>query len=82
MWEWRVFFHGFGADIWQLLQIQPLNTSTDNRTDVYLVCTAGAGVKLRAQGMLEVKLRSCRHECGAEQWDKVTGWTWPGRGLT
>ncbi len=67
-----MFYHGPGLDVWQLLKARPWSTSPDRRTDLYLVCTAGAGVKLRGQRTLEVKLRVGRHECGAEQWEKVS----------
>ena len=80
-WEWRAFFavqdtglqEGV-TDIWKLLHYKPWGgflLAGHTRTDVYLVCSAGAGVKLRGKTTLEVKLRSCRQESGAELWEKV-----------
>lgn len=62
------------TDIWKLLHYKPWGRfllAGHTRTDVYLVCSAGAGVKLRGRTTLEVKLRSCRQESGAECWEKV-----------
>ena len=82
-WEWRVFFAvqdaalpGAATDIWKLLHYKPWGgflLAGHTRTDVYLVCSAGAGVKLRGRTTLEVKLRSCRKDSGVELWEKVCG---------
>ena len=71
-WEWRVFLEITAeVDIWELLRTKPWGVFCQERTDVYLVRSARAGVKLRGKKTLEVKLRSCRHESGAELWEKV-----------
>jgi len=71
-WEWRVFLAmPSKVDIWELLRTKPWGLFHQERTDIYLVCSASAGVKLRGKKTLEVKLRSCRHESGAELWEKV-----------
>lgn len=65
---------GAVTDIWKLLHYKPWGgflLAGHTRTDVYLVCSAGAGVKLRGRTTLEVKLRSCRKDCGVELWEKV-----------
>ena len=78
-WEWRAFFavqdtglqEGV-TDIWKLLHYKPWGgflLAGHTRTDVYLVCSAGAGVKLRGKTILEVKLRSCRQESEVELWE-------------
>ena len=77
--EWRVFLPTAGVnssdtgDIWDLLQSRPRHLWPESRTDVYLACSPTAGVKLRGNKTLEVKLRSRRNELGAEHWDKVGG---------
>ena len=73
MWEWRVFIPSGSksVDVWELLHCKPWSFFPDKRTDVYVVCSAGAGIKLRRQKLLEVKLRERRHEMGAELWNKV-----------
>lgn len=74
MWEWRVFFQlskDSQPDIWDLLHCRPWFLFPDRRTDVYIVCSASSGVKLRGKKILEVKLRTARHASGAEHWEKV-----------
>ena len=81
MWEWRVFFEGAASganpgargppDIWALLDSRPWSMRPEKRTDWYVACSTLSGVKLRGGNTLEVKLRSERHESGAERWEKV-----------
>ena len=59
-------------DIWKLLGTGPWIVHPEKRTDIYVACSALSGVKLRSKKTLEVKLRSERHESGAERWDKVS----------
>lgn len=66
-----MFYPAPGVDVWELLKARPRSDSPERRTDLYLACSAGAGVKLRSQKTLEVKLRTASHRCGAEQWGKV-----------
>lgn len=63
---------GFVPDIWKLLGTGPWIVHPEKRSDVYVACSALSGVKLRSKKALEVKLRSERHESGAERWDKVS----------
>lgn len=59
-------------DVWSLLDLIPRRRSPEVRTDVYVPCSSRSGVKLRSGKILEVKLRSERHENGAEMWLKVS----------
>ena len=58
-------------DVWKLLRLDKPKKNPSTRTDVYMVSTVKAGLKLRNKTTLEVKLRGERHECGAESWKKV-----------
>ena len=47
--------------------------SPERRSDVYIKCTPGAGLKVRGGRLIEVKLRSTRDTVqGTELWKKVT----------
>lgn len=49
-----------------------LLSSSEVRTDVYISCTEGVGLKLRgSKELMEVKVRGDKHPSGAEQWSKV-----------
>ena len=76
MYEWRVFVPLLSGqdqlDVWKLLRLDKHRQAPSIRTDVYIVSTARAGLKLRGkQALIEVKLRGERHESGAELWEKV-----------
>ena len=76
-WEWRVFFPSESSDVldvWSLLQPRDRpRGSPERRSDVYIKCTPGAGLKVRAGRLIEVKLRSTRDTVqGPELWKKVT----------
>ena len=58
-------------DVWKLLRVDNPPKNTSIRTDIYMVATTTAGLKLRRKKALEVKLRGERHESGAESWEKV-----------
>lgn len=76
--EWRIFFPRSlsSPDVRSLLDLrkgysffEPRNTE---RTDIYVSCTEGVGLKVRgAKNLLEIKVRGVVHECGAEDWYKV-----------
>lgn len=74
-WEWRVFGEARPSDkvpgeLWSLIGARPSSREPD-RTDVYLTCTAGAGLKLRDQREVEIKLRQEVTVDGVEKWKKV-----------
>ena len=75
--EWRVFFPCSHSDtqpgaIWSLLGAKQPQRFNEHRTDVYLTCTAGVGLKLRGESQLvEVKLRKDIDSVGSEDWKKV-----------
>ena len=63
-------------DVWTLLGQGQLSRQfmwgSKVRTDVYICCTEGVGLKIRGgQELLEIKVRGERHPCGAEHWNKV-----------
>ena len=64
---WSLPADGSHLDLWQLMQ------PGERRTDVYLVCTADVGVKLREGRELEVKLRVGRDDGDSEKWKKLDG---------
>ena len=75
-WEWRVFFPVESSDVlevWSLLQPHDRpRGSPERRSDVYIKCTPGAGLKVRGGRLIEVKLRSTREATqGIELWNKV-----------
>ena len=73
-WEWRVFFpldSDTSPDLWSLLSAHASGSSPERRTDLYVRCVDGAGLKVRGGRLLEVKLRSTREANGAEHWKKV-----------
>lgn len=75
MWEWRVFYPSIEhkqLDVWKLLRVHNPPKNTSIRTDIYMVATTKAGLKLRRKKALEVKLIGERHESGAESWRKVS----------
>ena len=73
--EWRIFFPIVEdvpvlVDIWPLLELRKCHR--DKRTDIYLSCTDGVGLKLRGdKKVMEIKLRNSVHHCGTEEWHKV-----------
>ena len=80
-WEWRVFFPVEPSstsdsilDVWSLLQPRDrVRGSPERRSDVYIKCTHGAGLKVRGGRLIEVKLRSTRDTVnGTELWQKVS----------
>ena len=60
-------------DVWSLLQPRDRpRGSPERRSDVYIKCTPGAGLKVRGGSLIEVKLRSSREAVqGTELWKKV-----------
>lgn len=77
--EWRIFHpvlpeNDPPVDLWPLLGVSSLHLRS-KRTDIYISCTEGVGLKVRASQHLEIKLRGIKSDCGAEQWSKVCDWT-------
>lgn len=76
-WEWRVFcpLTATTPTLWALLECEDKGTgSVSTRTDYYLPCLEGIGVKLRGGSQrLEIKMRSARTEEGLELWGKAKG---------
>lgn len=72
--EWRVFSvsssNSLPGEIWPLIGLSPSKEEPE-RTDVYLTCTPGAGLKLRDGKEIEVKLRRAVADGEAEAWEKV-----------
>ena len=60
-------------DVWELLGRKPPAGEPERRSDVYVVCTGDAGIKLRSGRSLEIKLTECRHESGAQFLYKLHG---------
>jgi hypothetical protein len=76
-WEWRVFFPAESSDVLDVCSLLQLRDrprgSPERRSDVYIKCTPGAGLKLRGGRLIEVKLRSTREAAqGTELWMKVS----------
>ena len=74
-WEWRVFApaspsFSLPSELWTLIGVSPARGEPD-RTDVYLTCTPGAGLKLRYGTQVEIKLRQAVCSDGTEAWKKV-----------
>ncbi len=74
-WEWRVFSpaspsSSLPSEMWSLIGVSPASREPD-RTDVYLTCTPGAGLKLRYGAEVEIKLRQATVSDGTEAWKKV-----------
>lgn len=60
------------VDVWSLLPPRERARETpEQRSDVYVKCVHGAGLKVRGGERLEVKLRSTRDSNGIELWKKV-----------
>lgn len=77
-WEWRAFIQGspdtkLPGEVWSLLGVSP-GVKETGRTDVYLTCTSGAGLKLRYEqeevAVFEIKLK-LKTDGEAECWKKV-----------
>ncbi len=58
------------SEMWSLIGVSPASREPD-RTDVYLTCTPGAGLKLRYGAEVEIKLRQATVSDGTEAWKKV-----------
>ena len=77
-WEWRVFYPAEESsdvlDVWSLLQPRDRpRGSPERRSDVYIKCSPGAGLKVRGGRLIEVKLRSTREAAqGTELWTKAS----------
>ena len=61
-------------DVWSLLQPRDRpRGSPERRSDIYIKCSPGAGLKVRGGRLIEVKLRSNRDDVqGTELWSKVS----------
>lgn len=62
------------VDVWSLLDLHGgVRGSPERRSDAYIKCTRGAGLKVRGGRLIEVKLRSTRDAVnGNELWQKVS----------
>ena len=82
--EWRIFVPLLEAeaetesavDIWRCIGHKSKSLFRDHaekRTDTYIPCTEGVGLKLRGAGReMEIKVRGVVDANGVEQWHKVS----------
>lgn len=64
-------FYKESLDVWKLLHQKPSLFSSNERTDMYILCTESVSIKFRHGENLEFKIRERRHDSGAELWRKV-----------